>query len=151
MPGLPYDIVFYDDTTGYFVGDSEIWRTSNGGQGWARELLIENPNRVLSSASILRDGTGVAVGEGGVVYWNGSRNGGSADGWHIMSTHIGHWLNDLSFPCPQVGFCVGDMRSILKTTNGGVNWTQQSASVPAFYNGVWAENSTHATIVGDSA
>lgn len=119
-------IYFPGKDTGYAVGLSgEIVRTVNGGQSW--EFQESKTSCQLHSVYFTNNQTGFAVG-----YWNGS---GSPYGIILKTTNAGaKWdsipfvgetmPNSVVFSTPNVGYVAG-LNSVLKTTDGGSNWTIQ--------------------------
>ncbi|MGB5288258.1 MAG: hypothetical protein WBN42_07175, partial [Ignavibacteriaceae bacterium] len=48
----------------------------------------------------------------------------------------GNTLNSVKCISPTVGWAVGDFGTILKTTNGGTTWTQQTSGIDGSLNDV---------------
>lgn len=55
-----------------------------------------------------------------------------AQSWNQISVPTSARLNDIDFASNSVGYIVGDSATILKTTDGGVNWVKLNAT----FNGV---------------
>ncbi|NVO18677.1 MAG: hypothetical protein HXX13_03205 [Bacteroidetes bacterium] len=120
----PESIYFPGKDTGYAVGISgAIVRTVNGGQSW--EFQQSHTNCQLTSVYFTNNQTGFAVG-----YFNQTDN---FHGLILKTTNAGATWDSIPyvgeampssvvFTSPDVGYISG-MNSVLKTTDGGTNWT----------------------------
>jgi photosystem II stability/assembly factor-like uncharacterized protein len=124
---VPYclqGICFVDSLYGWAVGDqSTIIKTSNGGQTW-REL--KSPyNTLFHEVYFFDRDRGWIIGGGDEGGYYGviliTTNGG--ENWIVKSPFIQHGpIYDMSFVSAKTGYIAGPYR-IIKTTNGGINWT----------------------------
>lgn len=124
-----YSVYFPDNITGYAVGDSgTILKTINGGTAWS--TLPRITTCLLSSVFFTNSDTGFAVG-GDVNNVSGyilkTMNGGTT--WNIQQVSLP--LTSVYFVNADIGYAVGGVISgldsllILKTYDGGANWTIQ--------------------------
>ena len=120
-------IYFTDTANGIAVGDSGIiLKTTNGGNVWAPV-----------AAPIQRDFNAVVFNNADTGYIAGGNtnhrtilrtvNGGST--WTIVFDTDGGILNDISFANDSVAYAVGDSATVLKTSDGGLNWTPEIVSI----------------------
>ena len=122
--------VFFDlPTHGCVVGDAgTIWITSNSGGLWTKVTpapTANNLNSVFLTGSI-----GYAVGNAGTILK--TTDGGTT--WVAQIKNAGTWpffltgtnvnLRDVLFKDYIVGYAVGLSGLIMKTIDGGANWTQ---------------------------
>jgi photosystem II stability/assembly factor-like uncharacterized protein len=130
-----------DENTGYVCGDNgEIRKTTDGGISWS--LQQSGTTNLLYGISFADENTGIAVGYFGTIVR--TSNGGET--WQVISegtvqdllsvdfpenqtSGISQTLYGISFPSVNVGTAVGDNGKLIKTTNGGQNWFQQSSGI----------------------
>lgn len=122
------DIHFFDDqngvAVGFIVGAGEdiILRTTNGGQSWSYAYQgIGNGGfgtYILRDLHFINATTGWAVGRNGNIYK--TTNAGVS--WTVQNPGTSSELYSVWFVNPNLGFVAGD-NVLLKTTNGGANWT----------------------------
>ena len=141
IPTPIYDIFFHDSETGFAVSDAgRLYRTTNGGDNWlAVDLGLNRNLRAISFAS--RD-IGYAVGATSTVLR--TTNGGET--WTLVPTtdFAGGSAADLQFRTlgsvyfadADNGWIVGNLGTIWATTNGGQNWTRQTAPANTLLNRV---------------
>jgi photosystem II stability/assembly factor-like uncharacterized protein len=114
-------VYFTDANTGYTVGDSgTILKTSNGGAYW--EIKSSGVTSNLYSVHFPSISLGYAVGEGGIILK--SSNGG--ENWSSQNAIITSNLNAVYFTDDNTGYAAGgngDSLYILKTSNGGIQWS----------------------------
>ncbi len=48
--------------------------------------------------------------------------------WQLLTTLPGVIIHDISFPTAKIGYAVGELGEVWKTTDGGSNWVQQVLS-----------------------
>jgi photosystem II stability/assembly factor-like uncharacterized protein len=131
--GSLYSISFADYNTGYIVGGDSfgtyIYKTSNSGLNWFSQN--SNSFNTLYSLCIVSQ-TG-----GNVVYCvgaNGSMikttNGGT--NWYLLTSGINTNLYSVYFLDVNTGFAVGDIHTILKTTDAGLDWINISQPEPDY-------------------
>jgi photosystem II stability/assembly factor-like uncharacterized protein len=55
-----------------------------------------------------------------------SFNSYAQQGWYQLPTNVNSWISDVNFINENTGWAVTDSSRVLKTTNGGLNWSIQS-------------------------
>jgi photosystem II stability/assembly factor-like uncharacterized protein len=130
---------FPDLNTGYAVGGSLIFKTTNFGINWIIQLTPSGYS--LNSISFINVNTGYACGD--AAYLVRTTNGGN--NWINVNIPISieYFLYNVSFidslTCYLIGtrYNYSDSASVfLKTTNAGINWT------PQYYPQGWGGNFT---------
>lgn len=112
------DVFFNDPAVGFAVGDTgKIFKTENGGLTWTEQTSPTTAN--LASVFFTDVNTGWITGYQIVLK---TTNSGSS--WSLKYTSNYDDINDAFFVNSQLGWVVGD--KILKTTDGGNNWTNQT-------------------------
>jgi photosystem II stability/assembly factor-like uncharacterized protein len=140
-----YSVQFTDFLTGYAVGDSSIiLKTIDGGENWINQPISISVD--LSSISFPATDTGYVLGffydwtinDTLYTYILKTSNGGNL--WTISYLYktiddVGSpYLNSVFFPDVNTGYAVGVTGSMLyypylvKTTDGGMQWTNQTLS-----------------------
>ncbi len=118
---------------GYDAGrDDGLMYSQNGGGSWSSSHL--NPTNFLTGLKMLNSNTGWASGRFGAFYK--TTNGGAS--WDTTMNNnpllVNYFLNSVDFVNENTGWVVGGIpgitgsTNIFKTTNGGVNWTEQTSS-----------------------
>jgi photosystem II stability/assembly factor-like uncharacterized protein len=136
-------VYFTDANTGYAVGDScyfvgnvghcegIILKTNDGGTNWT--IQVSGLDHVLVSVFFLDANTGFAVGDEGIFLK--TTNGGTD--WTTQTIDSTYALQTVFFTNPRTGYAVGGIDTggtyyntlIIKTVNGGVNWSQLSTGL----------------------
>jgi photosystem II stability/assembly factor-like uncharacterized protein len=136
-----YLVTFYsafmaDASNGYCVGVNTIFsplvaKTTNGGANWSYyAFMVNNNEATLRDVHFFDVQNGIAVSN----LWNGqggisrTSNGGANWAGHQILTY---GLFGLDFTGSQTGYTVGNMGSILKTTDSGYNWFTQTSNTSA--------------------
>jgi photosystem II stability/assembly factor-like uncharacterized protein len=147
-------IVFIDSLQGYIVGDGNtILATDNGGVTW-RTIYDGNPN--------YSNYYGITLSRNYSMGWivGGKYSAGSTSilGMHLgytaplMLGYLGRGVG-IDFIDEQVGWACGDGWWIMKTTNGGNSWIQQTSGVmggPWGFQEIKFFNAEVGIAVGDS-
>jgi photosystem II stability/assembly factor-like uncharacterized protein len=137
------EIFFLDALRGWMVGYSgTIIATADGGQTWS--TAESGTGEDLYGCHFRAADRGWACGEhGAIVFWNGSS-------WSSRASGAGEHLYDICFPDDNVGWAVGSGRTLLKTTDGGVNWSAQTvpAETSPFLKGVCFADTLNGWVVG---
>ena len=131
-----YGIDFYDANDGYLVGDKGvILRTFDGGAGWQSVYSgTKKDLKSIAAVPLSNNQTAVAVGIQGTILR--TTNGGTT--WQKLASGVGQAINISASQLAQfrkttlydirflddglTGYAVGAFGTILKTTNGGMNW-----------------------------
>jgi photosystem II stability/assembly factor-like uncharacterized protein len=109
-------VSFYDLNNGIAVGDSGIiLGTTNGGANWIVSPPSGNNTNLYAVAN--KPGNWVAVGSEGTIIRNGN----------IQPSGTTVLLKDVFLTDANNGWVVGDSGIIIKTTNGGIDWTSQTS------------------------
>jgi photosystem II stability/assembly factor-like uncharacterized protein len=138
LPALPNmqvsDMHFLDSTTGFIVtgngspNDSSgyILKTSNGGDNW---VLKFGEYRDFSRVKFINQNTGFVSGG----YFNGARlykTTNAGDNWFNIYNVAQIYLSDMHILNEDTIWVVNPNNlegGVFRTTNGGVNWTQQAS------------------------
>lgn len=115
-------VFFVGPLYGWTAGDSgRIAYTINGGINWAtlNSLSVSH----FKSIFFLTLNTGFVCGNNGIIYK--STNGGV--NWSALNSLVTSNLNSVYFINPDTGWVAG-INTVLKTTNGGLNWINQYSS-----------------------
>ena len=123
------DYHFIDDQTGWAVNDAlfpaqKIMKTTDGGTSWDFKTPPAGlPTATRFSAIFFTDPqTGWAVGSGGAIIH--TKDGGET--WILQDSGDTNPLDDLFFVDSMNGWAVGN--NLLRTVDGGENWTSQPIS-----------------------
>lgn len=130
-------ICFINSLTGWAVGGAlQIRKTTNGGFNWVRQ--IPPPlSGVLNSVYFFDQNTGIAVGRKNAAFNScvlRTTNSGSI--WYevIVSTSNENELSAQYWFNSSTGWICGK-NILLKSTNGGLNYTNYYSNIPAVSNG----------------
>jgi photosystem II stability/assembly factor-like uncharacterized protein len=120
--GLDFEsIVWINSNEGVSVGENLIIRTSDGGVTWD-EVLQKFDTRFLDAA-FLSDGTGVAVGEKGVIF--SSSDFGKS--WQKRNSGTQNNLLSVAKSSGSELVVVGQNGEILRSINAGATWSKTSS------------------------
>jgi len=73
----------------------------------------------------------------------------SQDGWFCQSPiPTKNYLNDVCFINKDIGIAVGEAGTILRTTDGGNTWNNQSIENSFNLTGVWFNDTNNGVIIG---
>ena len=123
-----YTIHLLNTEKGWVAGDNgELLKTVDGGINWDPTILNPWFYRITSIYFPSPD-TGYLVAAntpdgGGVI--EKTTNGNYF--LPILYETTSDWLEAVYFPSVNTGYAVGDRGTIIKTTNGGINWIIQSS------------------------
>ncbi len=114
-----YSMSFLNSQTGIICGEKGLLlKTVNGGENWTNLLVDKLGEISLKSISFVNENEGYIDLSPDTLYLK-STNGGES--WFKQS--IGQKVNKVFFINQNHGWAVGDSGRILKTTNGGLNWS----------------------------
>lgn len=114
-------VCFVGPLYGWTAGDSgRIAYTINGGINWTTLNSLSTSH--FKSIFFLTLNTGFVCGNNGIIYK--STNGGV--NWSALNSLVTANLNSVYFLNPDTGWVAG-INTVLKTTNGGLNWINQNS------------------------
>ncbi|MBM4165522.1 MAG: T9SS type A sorting domain-containing protein [Ignavibacteria bacterium] len=114
-------VAFYNTNIGFIAGsNNRLLRTINGGTTWIRDTVQGSWNAIANIDSL----TCVAVGQNGVIVK--TTNGST---WNSQTSGVSNHLTGVSFKGNTIGTVVGSLGIVIRTSNGGDSWIQQSRTV----------------------
>jgi photosystem II stability/assembly factor-like uncharacterized protein len=137
------EICFLDSVEGWVVGYSGvILHTTDGGANWSS--VASGVTSDLYGLHFEAPDRGWACGRYGVVlFWDGLS-------WTPQTSGSSEYLLDIHFGDSNTGYIVGGGSTVLKTVDGGANWTP--LSVPAgtnpYFKGACFVDSLEGWVVG---
>ena len=125
-------IAFTDANTGWILGDRSssassvkaLLKTENSGQSWVNKFRTFDENLNFRDVKFVNQNEGWMVASN-YIY----RSGDGGHQWNIQHMSTSEYYYGIEALDAQTAFCVGKKSSntlILKTTNGGTNWTSQT-------------------------
>lgn len=123
IPGL--EAMFFTDlNTGYVAGwDGYFAKTTDGGETW--EEIIVNPDVwYFNDLEFWDDDNGIASAWGGEIYVTDD----AGETW-TQATGVTTGVHDLCYASSSVLYAAGGDEKILKSTDGGLTWTQLYAGI----------------------
>ncbi len=132
-----YTVDFYDDMFGAAGGINSLRITTNGGENWiAQNGVIENILDLCAGISYVAPQTIVGVVGSYPSYFIRTTNGGQ--NWSNYQNFLnlnGEIIRDMEM-INNTGFIVSNNGRILKTINGGLNWTMDTTFILPFPRGL---------------
>jgi len=117
-------IQFVNSSIVFTVGrQGSILKSTDGGINWL-DLSFKDVS-INSSCYFLNSQTGFVLKKD----YYGSQILRTIDGglnWNTVLALDGKYLNSIKFISATTGYCIGSLGSIVKTTNGGINWSISS-------------------------
>jgi photosystem II stability/assembly factor-like uncharacterized protein len=130
-------VYFINQNTGWCVGGAvQIRKTTDGGLQWFKQYSAPVAG-VLNNIYFFDSNNGIAIGRKTASYnsfMERTTNGGNAWSEIVVSTPSNNELHDQYWFDSNTGWVCG-RNILLKTTNGGINWTNQYANIPPTQNG----------------
>jgi photosystem II stability/assembly factor-like uncharacterized protein len=130
-----YDVKFINENIGFLGGAfGKLYKTSDGGLTW----ILKNTGTFGDVVSIAPTSDGQTIYA--VIYDFSTEIVKSTDAgetWQILASPTPTKIQSVSFLTPQIGYLVGDLNLVYKTTNGGSTWALQSvpySDVSAFFS-----------------
>jgi len=122
----------------------KIFRTTTGGSGWS----LNTVNPTVDYKSVAQSGNYYFIsGDNGKVYKTQVNNFNLTE----LPTGVSTSLNSINFLDSLNGFVCGNNGVILKTTNGGNNWTTINGGVLNIrLNAISFKNTLNGIVAGDS-
>jgi len=115
-------VYFLNNDTGFVVNNdlSKIYKTIDGGFSW--NIINVSSSESLNYIHFINDTTGFLNSYN--VLWKTTNSG---DNWVIVNdSSFNHTLYKTQFINDTLGYALGSTYyTVLKTTNGGINWHQQ--------------------------
>jgi predicted CXXCH cytochrome family protein len=118
------DIAFLSDNEGWAVGEGgAIAHTHDGGRTWGAQQ--SGGTNALYAVDFVPSGKGWAVGSGGAI-----RTTVSHTTWTSQTSGVTSNLWGVDFIDEDTGWAAGAAGTLLKSSDGGSNWTTQTSNVP---------------------
>ena len=153
-------VKFYNSNVGVAVGEyGAIFRTTDAGETW--QILTKgsltlggNPDVLnrndLYSVQCINSNRAVITGSSEIFFTN---NGGVS--WNNVWMFNYPRIDDVSFTTTSIGVIIGRNQnlqgsSILKTVNGGSDWSVQHNSSSGILNSIKLSTTTHGIAVGNA-
>ena len=149
------DVQFVSEQVGYAVGgisfdiqESSVWKTSDGGRTWTQIRGTKNMPlyglavRTATDVTAVGNITILNTSNGGLLWATQLPLPGNADNFAKL-------YRSTVFLNPNLGYIVGEVGRILKTSDGGRTWTQPVASRNAgndWYDVSFANDTTGWTV-----
>ena len=153
IPGTVFNLNglhFIDSNTGTVVGrvnnsnDNSIMKTTDAGATWITQYsnTLGDAGK-LNAVSFSSAEVGLVVGSGRILRTN---NGGQ-DWIEQLQPYV---LYDVHLVDQNIGYAVGKYGTILKTIDGGANWSSQTIYFAYTFYGVSFKDANNGIAVGDS-
>ena len=149
-----YSAYMVNSTTGYCAGVNTIFsplvaKTTNGGANWTySSFMVNNNEATVYGIHFFNDQKGIAVSN----LWNDqggiSRTTNAGVNW--TSQIFTYGLLGVDLPVQTTGYCVGLGGTILKSTDGGNNWSTQTSNTSATLSSVFFIDSLYGYAVGNT-
>jgi photosystem II stability/assembly factor-like uncharacterized protein len=137
-----FSIDFADPVNGAAVGDAgEIVVTHDGGESWTRESGLTTKH--LGDICFGEDMSGLVSGDDGTILHFDL----SADSWAVQYSGTSQDLHGLFCLNSDTAWTVGWNGMVLRTYNGGMNWTQ-IAMTGNDYGDVWFTDALNGFLTG---
>jgi photosystem II stability/assembly factor-like uncharacterized protein/PKD repeat protein len=162
-PSLPVQnieaVQAWDQNVIYASQPEKMLRSTDGGLNWSNLPVADAVGNVFLTTTfydfhLLSPGVIVAVGLSSMgnqesIY----KSTDSGVSWTVVNIYgNGTWpriSNAIHFPNSTTGFVAGTNGRILKTTNGGNNWTALSSGTTSEIKDIWFTNSSSGYAVGN--
>lgn len=127
------DVAFPERTNiGYTVGwDGAILKTENKADSWfylKRYLPTSVATQNFNGVYFVNNYEGYVVGGKGDTSQIIIKTTDGGYTWSVQRNTVGATLNSICFTSSSTGFAIGNKGVILKTSNGGLNWTSITLS-----------------------
>lgn len=142
VPNMLEAIYFTNANDGFAVGNSIMFKTTNGGSNWTSKVL----SGWFMSVCFTDANTGYIVGSNGTI----QKTINSGTDWTIQTSGTTNWLYKVSFSDANTGYVVGNYGTILKTNNGGTNWINLTSGTGNCLYSVYFTNANTGFAVGDN-
>ncbi|MBS1493837.1 MAG: hypothetical protein JST55_10010 [Bacteroidetes bacterium] len=127
IPDIQFnDISFINENTGYVAGDKgNFFKTVNGGALW--NVLPAPTTKTILSVFFINNSSGYIGGQD--LFMRSTDGGANFNAVNLNSTSNNTIINDIYFSDANLGLAAGNIdfsAVIFRTTNGGVNWKQNT-------------------------
>ena len=113
---------FLNQITGYAAGvNAKFFKTTNGGNNW--DSIPRLGGYTLRSLYFVDSYTGYVVGYIGSAY----KTTNSGNNWEVLNTGSSTIYNSVFFTSDDTGY-IGGYTGIIKTSDGGANWSSQNVN-----------------------
>ena len=145
------------DKIGFVAGENSIsqpivGRTTNSGSSWDYVYFYLDGNEGRGTGVNFTDSV---IGYISAVVWDGrgaiAKTTDNGDNW--TTSFFDNPLHSINFPISnagQIGYCVGDSGTILKTFNAGDSWHNQLSNTSERLNKVFFLDNDYGFAVGDN-
>ncbi|UCH85246.1 MAG: T9SS type A sorting domain-containing protein [Candidatus Latescibacterota bacterium] len=135
-------VFMVDPDYGIAVGDAGgVLETVDGGVSWSAAGPLPNG---LNDVFLLTSSNGFAVGQNGTIFqWDGAT-------WTSTASGTANELMGVSFTDALTGTAVGNLGTILRTTDGGASWSLQTSGTSARLFDVYFSDANTGTAVGSN-
>jgi photosystem II stability/assembly factor-like uncharacterized protein len=118
------DIQFVNANTGYAVGNAGVvLKSTNGGQNW---ITINTGSTVNNSSLSFLDSSIGYISQTGVIPAKILYTSNGGNSWSLLNSLGDANFNSLYFLNQSTGFGTDSYFGIIRTTNGGINWSAMS-------------------------
>ncbi|NUM71930.1 MAG: T9SS type A sorting domain-containing protein, partial [Ignavibacteriaceae bacterium] len=145
--GIPRDIVFVNNTTGYLIseqGDGALYKTTDQGVTWQLLYRDQVTYQTFSHLSFTDSLSGTIASEAGMIFK--THDGGAT--WQKYNS--GRVTNDFFMSDSLNCWIASEGGYIYKSTNGGISWTEIKTSSSANLLQIRFINSQFGYAVGES-
>ena len=132
------DAKFITTTVGYVLAqEGEVLKTTDGGATWTVKTPVPGTTaagagspKTMASFDFISETTGFVVGQNGLIYktTDGALTWSAAISIGVGSTTgqnpITRYLNSIRFYDSNTGFILGNLGTVIKTTDGGTTWNR---------------------------
>jgi photosystem II stability/assembly factor-like uncharacterized protein len=134
-------LFFVDSNTGYAgTSDPRLAKTTDGGLNWIDDGDITN---TITDIYFYDSTHGWAVGASDILYYNNGI-------WTQLNNPSGQSLYSVFFLNQKEGWIVGNVGTILHSTDGGATWTPQTSGTIAMLRDVFFTSPTNGYAVGNN-
>ncbi|MBC8145529.1 MAG: hypothetical protein H7X80_08075 [bacterium] len=135
-------MIFLDRNNGFMVGDSVVFRTTDGGNNWNGTTI--NGFHLLTDVQFLDMRRGYVASYGNVFT---TSDGGAS--WSEILNRKTNRANAIWFLDSMRGFSTGAVRKLHRTTDGGSTWDTVDIGHQVFLNDIIFLNDQLGYMVGD--
>jgi peptide/nickel transport system permease protein len=154
---------FVTPKLGWAISERRIYSTEDGGGRWTRQLQSEHPLRAIA---FVDEKSGLAVGEGGIVYRTAEGGVPSMEQGQVLCAGstcedelLSTWdpvesgttlaLTDIAFVDASHFWIAGDGGLVLRSTDGGVTWKTVDTGIDSTLLSVSFANANKGVVVGE--